>query len=154
MNFLFLSLFCWEQVYFSATFFLFYCLYATFLEMKGKHQVLVLSCGFTLEILYFYFSPIKMLPEFCLVACCMTRCSIWESHFNGKKEKEDSLLNEWVDKPVELKENDLFSLITNSSYYPPIKCISFFSETYARLLLLSLNKIKFYSFSSVNRKNI
>lgn len=43
-----------------------------------------------------------------------------------KLEKEDSLLNERVDKSVELKENDLFSLITNGSHYPTIKCVSFF----------------------------
>lgn len=51
---------------------------------------------------------------------------MWPGVLYGKdilmKRREGSLLN----KSVELKENDLFSLITNGPYYPTVKCVSFF----------------------------
>lgn len=58
--------------------------------MKGKHQVLVLSCGFTLEILYFSPSGYLLKSVWWHVA--------WPGVLYGKvvsvKRREDSLLNE------------------------------------------------------------
>lgn len=124
MIFLFLRLFCGEQVYFSTTFFFFCCFYTAFLEMKGKHQVLVLSCGFTLEILWLFFSLSTHLLK------SVWWHVAWPGVLYGKailvKRREDGLLNEWMNKCVELKESNLFSLITNGPHYPTVKCVSFF----------------------------
>lgn len=42
------------------------------------------------------------------------------------KRGEDRVLKERMNKSVELKENNLFSLITNGPHYPTVKCVSFF----------------------------